>query len=185
MDELGTDDLIARIRAGDIERYADLVRRYQQDVRRVVGALLGDLRFTEDLVQQTFVNAYEHLDRFRPEADFAVWIKAIARNLARMELRRRSRQDRRLAAYQALLEGRWRQEAEAHRRESAVRDALRRCRQTVGGDAARVLAMRYEEGRSFDEISTGLGRSVEAVRQLLYRVRLLLRDCIQKSLSES
>lgn len=185
MDEPGTDDLIARIRAGEIERYADLVRRHQQDVRRVVSALLRDLRSTEDLVQQTFVNAYEHLDRFRPGADFAVWIKTIARNLARMELRSRSREGRRLDAYQALLEGRWREDAEAHRRESAVGDALRACRENVGGDAARVLSMRYEQGRPFDEISARIGRSVEAVRQLLFRVRLSLRDCIQKRLSQS
>lgn len=185
MDEPGTDDLIARIRAGEIERYADLVRRHQQDVRRVVGALLRDLRSTEDLVQQTFVNAYQHLDRFQPGADFAVWIKTIARNLARMELRTRSREGRRLDAYQALLEDRWREEAEAHRRESAVGDALRACRETVGGDAARALSLRYEQGRPFGEISARLGRSVKAVQQLLFRVRLLLRDCIQKRLSES
>ncbi len=185
MDEPGIDDLIARIRAGEIERYADLVRRHQQDVRHVVGALLRDLRSTEDLVQQTFVNAYEHLDRFRRGADFAVWIKAIARNLARMELRSRTREGRRLDGYQALLEGRWREEAQAHRRESAIGDALRACRETVAGDAARVLSMRYEQGRPFEEISSSVGRSVEAVRQLLFRVRLSLRDCIQKRLSES
>lgn len=184
MSEPGTDELIARIRGGEIERYADLVRRHQQDVRRVVGALLRDLRSTEDLVQQTFVNAYQHLDRFRPGADFAVWIKTIARNLARMELRSRSREGRRLDAYQALLESRWREEAEAQRRENAVGDALRACRETVGGDAALALSMRYEQGRPVGEISARLGRSIEAVRQILFRVRLSLRDCIQKRLSE-
>jgi RNA polymerase sigma-70 factor (ECF subfamily) len=185
MDELGTDGLIARIRAGETERYAELVRRHQQDVRRVVGALLHDLRSTEDLVQQAFVNAYQHLDRFRPGADFAVWIKAIARNLARMELRTRSREGRRLDAYQALLERRWRDETEAHRRENAVGDALRACREAVAGDGAKALRLRYEEGRPFPEISARLGRSVEAVRQLLSRVRVSLRDCIQKRLAES
>jgi len=185
MDEPGTDDLIARVRAGEIERFADLIRRHQHDVRLVVGALLRDLRSTEDLVQQAFVNAYQHLDRFRPGADFAAWIKTIARNLARMELRARSREGRRLAAYQALLESRWRDEAEAQRQESAVGDALRACRETIGGDADLALSMRYEQGRPFGEISARLGRSVEAVRQLLFRVRLSLRDCVQKRLSES
>jgi RNA polymerase sigma-70 factor (ECF subfamily) len=185
MDDLATDDLVERIRAGETALYAVLVRRHQQDARRVVGALLRDLRSTEDLVQQAFVNAYEHLDRFRKGADFAVWIKAIARNLARMELRTRSREGRRRDVYQELLERRWRDEDEARRREDATGDALRRCRQEVGGDAARALSMRYEQGRPFPEISSALGRSVEAVRQLLSRVRISLRDCIQKRLAQS
>ena len=185
MDELDTDALVARIRAGETALYAELVRRHQQDVRRVLAALLHDLRSTEDLVQQAFVNAYAHLDRFRKGADFAVWIRAIARNLARMELRARSREGRRLDAYQELIESRWRDEAEAGRRESAVGDALRHCREHVDGDAARALSLRYEQGRPFGEISAEIGRSVEATRQLLSRVRLSLRDCIQKRLGGS
>jgi RNA polymerase sigma-70 factor (ECF subfamily) len=184
MDETGTDDLIARIRSGEIDRYAELVRRHQQDVRRVVGALLRDLRSTEDLVQQTFVDAYRHLDRFRPGADFAAWLKGIARNLARMEIRARTREGRRLDAYQALLEIRWREEDRAHRRETAVGDALRECREAVGGDAALALSMRYVQGRPFGEISDRLGRSVQAVQQLLFRVRLSLRECVRRRLLE-
>ncbi len=185
MEHLDTDALVARIRAGETELFAELVRRHQQDARVVVAALLRDLRSTEDLVQQAFVNAYLHLDRFRKGGDFAHWIKAIARNLARMELRTKSREGRRLDGYQALLESRWRDETEAGRREDAVGDALRLCRKDVGGDAARALSMRYEQNRPFGEISAELGRSVEATRQLLTRVRLSLRDCIQKRLAGS
>jgi len=185
MQEMTTDGLVARIRAGETALYAELVRRHQADVRKVVGALLRDLRSTEDLVQQAFVNAYQHLDRFREGADFAVWIKAIARNLARMELRTRSREGRRLDVYGELLERRWRDEDRAHRRENETGDALRRCKEALGGDGARALSMRYEQGRPFGEISSELGRSVEAVRQLLSRVRVSLRDCIRKRLAES
>lgn len=178
------DRLIARVRAGEVAVYAELVRAWQADVWKVVVGMLRDGRVAEDLVQQAFVNAYEHLDRYRAGADFGAWIKAIARNLVRLELRGRAREDRRLAAYHALVEARL-NDASAEAREAELGDALRKCRELVPPPAAEALALRYDHGRDFEDVARSLGRSVEATRQLLARVRAALRDCIQKRLAES
>lgn len=175
-----TDALIRRILAGEHELYAELVRRHQSDAWRSVAFFLRDPRATEDLVQQAFVNAFQHLDRFRPGADFGVWIKAIARNLAKQELRTRSREDRRMEVYQELLENRRTEE-----RESAVGEALRLCREKLPERGAEALAMRYERALSFEEIADALGATVNATRQLLSRVRVALRDCIEKRLAQT
>jgi RNA polymerase sigma-70 factor, ECF subfamily len=175
-----TDVLISRILKGEMDLYAELVRRHQSEVWRAVAFMLRDPRTTEDLVQQAFVNAFQHLDRFRRGSDFGIWLKAIARNLARQELRTRSREDRRMEAYQELLENRRIEE-----RETAVGDALRLCREKLPGRGAEALSMRYERGLGFEEIASALGATVNATRQLLSRVRIALRDCIEKRLAQT
>ncbi|HEX7898555.1 MAG TPA: sigma-70 family RNA polymerase sigma factor [Planctomycetota bacterium] len=175
-----TDVLITRVLAGELDLYAEIVRRHQSDVWRAAAFMTRDPRTTEDLVQQAFVNAFQHLDRFRLGSDFGVWIKAIARNLARQELRTRSREDRRMEVYQELLENR-----RVEERETAVGDALRLCREQLPGRGAEALTMRYERGLGFDEIADALGATVNATRQLLSRVRIALRDCIEKRLAQT
>ncbi|HYE97862.1 MAG TPA: sigma-70 family RNA polymerase sigma factor [Planctomycetota bacterium] len=184
MDAAEIDRLIARVRAGEVPVYAEIVRACQADVWRVVVGMLRDGRAAEDLVQQAFVNAYEHLDRYRPGADFGAWIKAIARNLVRLELRSRAREDRRLAAYHDLVEARLDDPA-AEARDAEMGEALRRCRELVPPPAAEALSLRYDQGRDFEDVARSLGRTVEATRQLLARVRAALRDCIQKRLAQS
>lgn len=175
-----TDTLIRRVLAGELDLYAELVRRHQADVWRSAAFLLRDPRTTEDLVQQAFVNAFQHLDRFRLGADFGVWIKAIARNLAKQELRTRSREDRRMEVYQELLEQR-----KTDERETAVGEALRICREKLPERGAEALALRYEKALAFEEIARALGSTVNATRQLLSRVRIALRDCIEKRLTQA
>lgn len=176
-----TSRLITRVLAGEIDLYAEIVRRYQSDVWRAAAYLLRDPRTTEDLVQQAFVNAFQHLDRFRRGEDFGVWIKAIARNLAKQELRTRSREDRRMEVYQELVES----HRKTEERETAVAEALRVCREKLPERGAEALTMRYERALPFEEIADALGATVNATRQLLSRVRIALRDCIEKRLAQT
>ena len=78
-----TEALIGRVLAGDTETFAALVRRHEGEVWKVAAAMLGDRAATANLVQQTFVNAYERLEQYRPGHDFTRWLKGIARNLVR------------------------------------------------------------------------------------------------------
>ncbi|RYD67895.1 MAG: RNA polymerase sigma factor, partial [Verrucomicrobiaceae bacterium] len=80
--EIETDAIVLQVMSGHREAFGELVERYQVDVWRVLVAVLNDGAVTEDLVQQTFVNAFEHLDQYQPGRDFGLWIKTIARNLA-------------------------------------------------------------------------------------------------------
>jgi RNA polymerase sigma-70 factor (ECF subfamily) len=183
--EASVDGLVRRVREGEVELYAEIVRRYQGDVWKVVCALLRDLKASEDLVQQAFVQAFQYLDRFRPGEDFGAWVRQIARNLVRQELRTRARESRRLEAYSAILEERLRDDREADRRRERVAEALRACREGLPERGAEALAMRYERAMGFEEIAGSMGRTVEATRQLLVRVRSMLRGCIERRLAES
>jgi RNA polymerase sigma-70 factor (ECF subfamily) len=78
-------------RSGDTEAFDCLVRAHGSLVYRVIGRLVNDPDDRDDLVQETFLRAYEALRNFRPGAEFRPWLLTIAMNLARDELRRRRR----------------------------------------------------------------------------------------------
>lgn len=177
------EGVIARVLAGDIQAYAELVRRHQREVWRVVAFALRDRAGTEDLVQQTFVVAYRELDRYDAERDFGAWLRGIARNLARQELRRKAREDRRMSGYLKHLEATAGSDEEADDREQALRVALADCRKQLSDAARRALELRYDRALDFNAVAETIGRTVAGARQLLWRTRLQLRDCIQEKLA--
>lgn len=174
------DDIICRVRAGEIDAYAEIVCLYQHEVWGVVTANLSEQTVTEDLVQRTFLNAYQHLHRFELGRDFGVWLKMIARNLARDERRKRQRETILFEDYFASLEARWSgaEESEAHERQ--LMEVLASCRRKLPEDMSRAITLRYEEGQSFEQIAQSLDRTVPAAKTLLVRARVLLRECAKK-----
>ena len=179
MNELSDAELIAAVRRGERDLYATLVRRYQGKVWKVAAAMLGDVHLTEDLVQQTFIRAFLKLDAFDARREFGPWLKEMARNEVRQELRRQSREGQRLDFYQEHLLNEGLDEA-AEQRRSALVEILRRCRRKLAPQVAEALDWRYALGWSFEQIAVRLGRTLEATRQMLSRARLALRDCVQR-----
>jgi len=179
------DKTVKAVLNGDVEAFAELVRRYQQDVWRVVAAMLYDKKRTEDLVQQAFVNAYTHLQQYGIGRDFLLWLKSIARNVVRQELRRSSREDNKLRTYHAELTVQMADDTKATDRRAAMSEALQRCREQLPANAKQALELRYDEAADFSEISERLGRTLAATRQFLSRVRVTLRMCIEKELVQA
>ncbi len=78
--------------AGNDAAYAMLVARYQQMIHAVTYRMTGSFSDAEDLAQETFLRAFQHLDDYRGEARFSTWLCRIAMNLC---LNWRSRESRR------------------------------------------------------------------------------------------
>lgn len=178
------DRIVESVLAGQTEAFAGLVRLYQECVWRIAAALLRDRDASENVVQQVFVDAYLHLDQYELGTDFGAWIRTLARNRLRKELRSASREDRRLATYRERLAERLRDE-EGDRRDDAddYLAALRGCRASLEARDAALIKMRYERGMSFDAIAARRGQTPEAVQRMLSRIRFRLRDCIRNKLS--
>lgn len=181
--ELTTDELISAVRAGQTGLFADVVCRYQQSVLRIVSAMLYDRSATEDMVQQVFVNAYQRLDRFELGRDFGNWIRMIARNVVREELRRASRYDARLKAYADVLAARWSDDDRADEHERELTASLEECLKKLADRAAEVVRLRYHEGWDCERIAGELETSTGAVRNVLCRARTQLRECINRAKS--
>ena len=71
-------EIIAQVRAGEIESFATLIRRHSQRLYRVAVSVLGNHADAEEVVQETFVRAYTHLGQFEGRAQFSTWISRIA-----------------------------------------------------------------------------------------------------------
>src|ERR1035438_9107955 len=78
--------LVAQAREGDARSFSELVRRYEGKIFRLAQHITQN---REDVWQETFMKAYEHLDQFQGNSKFYTWIVRIAVNQALMKLRRR------------------------------------------------------------------------------------------------
>ena len=85
------NELITAHLNGDSRAFEVLVDRYQVRLLNFVYRMIGDRERAEDLVQEAFLRVYRHLDRFDPARKFSTWPYTIASNLAKNELRNRSR----------------------------------------------------------------------------------------------
>ena len=83
--------LLAEVRAGSAEAFAELVRRHQDEVFAVLGRYERDPHAVEDLAQETFLRVWKGLDRFDPRAPVAHWMCRIATRVALDHLRRQHR----------------------------------------------------------------------------------------------
>jgi RNA polymerase sigma-70 factor, ECF subfamily len=89
--ELDDSQVVARHLAGDGLAFEELVDRYQRRLLNFVYRTIGDRERGEDLVQEVFIRVHRHLHRFDQTKKFSTWIYTIASNLAKNELRNRSR----------------------------------------------------------------------------------------------
>lgn len=87
------EEVVARVRAGETALYEILMRRYNQRLYRAALAILKDSSEAEDVMQDAYVRAYQHLHQFEGRAPFAGWLLRIAVNeaLGRLRVRDRSR----------------------------------------------------------------------------------------------
>src|SRR5260370_12381583 len=81
--------LVTHAREGDTTAFGELVRRYEGKIFRLAQHVTQNREDAEDVLQETFMKAYEHLEQFKGDSKFYTWIVRIAVNQALMKLRRR------------------------------------------------------------------------------------------------
>jgi len=165
---------------GDERAFQELVERYQTRLLNFIYRTIGDRERAEDLVQETFVRVYRHLHRFDQTKKFSTWAYTIAGNLAKNELRNRSRNP--LVLFQTIKKH-W--EADNRPLEWADNtyrpDDLfrkRHLKQMVDKAVAllpehhrMVFVLRELEGKTYEEISEITGVNLGTVKSRLNRAR--------------
>ena len=182
--------LLEAARAGDEAAFAELVRRYRNQITNYVYRLTNDYDAAVDLAQETFMRVFRAADRYRSSYAFSTYIYRIATNLAVSELRRRRR--RRLVSLTGFFQPREQggQPAEfdpadgrplqdAALVDDERRRAVARAITTLPEKYRAPLVLRDVEERSYEEIAHILGMSEGTVKSRISRARSFLRDKLQ------
>ena len=176
--------IVAQAREGDTAAFNELTRRYEGKIFRLAQHITQNREDAEDVLQETFLKAYEHLDQFKGDSKFYTWIVRIAVNQALMKLRRR-KTDKSVSLDETIDTG-----EDTVTREIAAWDEnpeQRFSREELGGilDSAvesleplyrSVFVLRDIEELSTEETAEALGLSIPAVKSRLLRARLQLRE---------
>src|SRR3979411_2918666 len=93
-------EIVTSFLGGEERAFQELVERYQTRLLNFIYRTIGDREKAEDLVQEVFIRVYRHLHRFDRSKKFSTWVYTIASNLAKNELRNRSRNP--LVLFQAI-----------------------------------------------------------------------------------
>ena len=178
-------ELLALAREGDVEAFAEFVRLLERRVRALLGRLLDDERDVDEAAQDTFVQAWRHLDRYRGDAAPFTWLYRIAVNEALQRTRRKRLDTRPLDAVPGLdslaeptTPGRpLPADAEAEQREELA-FLVGRVR-ALPAEFRIPLVLRDVEGWSNGEVAAALGISLAAAKSRIHRARMQLRHEIE------
>lgn len=171
-------EAVRAARAGDDDAFAALVRRYSSGLHRTVARILADDAEAWDVVQMTFVRAWQRLDRYDERWSFSTWLYRIGTNLAIDLIRSRASRER---AHRAGTEHRLRVVGES-RPASDLADHAEVDRlfdQLVGSltpQQRSAFVLRELEGLETAEVARALGCSATTVRNHVFQARKVLRQ---------
>ena len=188
------DQFLERLRRGETAAFEQFVAERSGDIYALLFRLTSDAEEARDLTQETFLRAFQGIQRFRGDADLKTWIYRIAINQARNRWRwwRRRRRDA-TVSLDAPIGDREQtigatlrdvdaidpeQEALAREREGQLRDALQNLRSSY----REAVVLRDVEGFSYEEIAATLQINIGTVKSRLSRGRLELRRKLEGSL---
>ena len=174
-------ELVARSRDGDAVAFGRLVRRHLPAAEAAALAVVGERADAEDVCQDAFVSALEHIERCRPEEKFRPWLLAIVRNGA-LDLRRRQKV-RAAEPLEAADVARRGDEGDAA---SPLRDAeraeigahLRAALERLTDVRREVVLLHDLEGWTHREIARHLGLAEGTTRAHLFWARRRLREIL-------
>lgn len=178
------DTLIAAAQAGDREAFASVVVELYPQLTGFLAFHAPTPELMDEIVQSTFVTAFERLGEYQLRGSFAGWLKGIARNLLRRELARRARvggSD--LAAIEGLLADAALAEldqAEAvHEAHEHLLGRLRRCFEKLSPRTRLIAERRFIDELPLNQLAQQFKQSRASIAKILFVVRRDLRACAQ------
>ena len=173
-------ELVTRTLQGDAVAFGTLVERYQQAVHAVCVSILHDFDLAQDLTQEAFLKALQHLHRLTMPARFGNWLRIIAVNECRLYIRRKQatvRPERPFyeqvswgQAHRMSVE----QQQELHQQQDEhdrLGVAALRSLERLSDSHRQALSLHYLSGYSLKEVGAFLGISPAAVKMRLHRAR--------------
>jgi RNA polymerase sigma-70 factor (ECF subfamily) len=176
--------LVAKAREGDLSAFNELVNSYSRKIFRLAKHITQNDEDAEDVLQETFLKAFEHLPDFQGQSKFYTWIVRIAVNESLMKLRKR-KSDRSVPLDEPVDTGEdtvvreiavWEENPEQKYSREELGQILDEAVEGLRPAFRTVFVLRDIEELSTEETAEALGISVPAVKSRLLRARLQLRE---------
>ncbi len=180
--------LMLRVRDDDDAAFAELVERFQHRLVAVMHHLIGNADEAEDLAQEAFLRVYRTRKKYTPKAKFSTWLFTIANNLALNALR--DRQRRPVLPLEVRESGNIgtqpneatpaRDAAPAYNlQQQELADVVRRALDELNERQRVAIVLNKFEDMNYSDIADVMGLTSKAVKSLLSRARVKLREVLQ------
>ncbi|MGH9777514.1 MAG: RNA polymerase sigma factor [Candidatus Acidiferrales bacterium] len=184
------EEVVERVRAGEVALFEILMRRHNQRLYRVARAILGNDSEAEDVMQDAYVRAYRHMDQFEHRARFSTWLTKIAVHEALARLRR----SRRFEVLDTVADGEDKagggfasstRDPERQMFDTEMKTLLETAIAALPQEYRSVFVLREVEGMSTAETAEALELSEEAVKTRLHRARAMLQTTLYAHVGEA
>jgi len=180
------EELVREVLAGDRERFAVIVERYQTRLVNYLHRLMRNVDDAHDLAQEVFVRVYQALDRFDPRYRFSTWLFRVAQNAAIDQIRRRRFRFVPIGSHEDE-HGEMRRGVEPEdgapsalesmagdERDAEVRAAI----ETLPWEYRELIVLRHYGELAYDEIAEVKGMPLGTVKNKLFRARQMLKSAL-------
>jgi RNA polymerase sigma-70 factor (ECF subfamily) len=172
------EEILARVRGGEVHLFELIMRRNNQRIYRAARAILKEDDEAEDVMQDTYVRAYEHLDEFEGRARFSTWLTRIAVHEALARVRRGRRFSPLESHSEEPVMAAQTTSPEAQASDGEMRAALDRAIGELPEEFRTVFVLRAVEEMSGAETAECLGIPEETVKTRLHRARGRLKETL-------
>lgn len=163
--------------------FPELLASHQQRLLSYIVSLLGDADSAWDVLQETNRVILEKRNEFRAGSNFVNWALTVAQfqTMAWLRDKKRSRMIVTPEIVELMAQDAVAIEAQAESR----RLALQQCMESLSDGHRELVHLRYAESRRLADLAEQTGRSVNALKQLFFRLRSALATCIEQRLEAS
>lgn len=174
-------ELLLSAQNGTVEDFGKIVHLYQARLRAYAARFVYSSDDAFDLVQDAFIEAFQHLDRFDVDRDFGAWIRTICRN--RIFNFYRSQKIRKTVSLdiidEAINEMVAQQDGDEDHTQERL-DALKNCIEKLGPEQRELVELRYQSQIPVKDMAECMGKSATALSMKLMRIRDQLRVCVER-----
>ena len=176
---MNDNDIIKRVRSGEVDAFAQLVQKYHKNLLAFIYRLVRDPHLAEDIGQEVFLDVYKSLSKFDPETGtpFSAWLYISARNRCISELRKRGRAESvPLEDFHITTTAEYSAEAALidHEDRQALATSLEQLPEPF-----RITMIRSLQGASLNEIALQCGITQATVKTRLFRAKEKLKQLMK------
>ncbi len=186
-------DLVDKARGGDFVAFEKLVKKHQGKTYALALGITKNAAEAEEVVQDTFLSAFQHLDTFRGDARFSTWIYRVATNHALMKLRKKRPEaiggvnelepkmtTEGTSPFDAL--SLWAKRPDEALQDREVQKALEAALDELSPEDRALLLARSINDASHEDLAHQFSSTVPAIKSRLHRARLQLRQLLDEKL---